>query len=232
MTEKVQKILSNIGYASRRKIEEMIALGWVKINNIKINIGQRIDTRIIHTITIKEKNVFFIKKKICRTLIYNKPLGEICTRKDPKNRNTVFDNLPKIKNCRWISVGRLDINTKGLLLFTTNGNFANNLMHPKFNIFREYLVRVFGKVNIHHIQYLNNRKKQINNLYTKFQNIIFYKKNNSNTWFRVSLTEGKKNEIRNLFKSLNLQVNQLIRIRYGNFHLPRNLLPGQFIELK
>jgi 23S rRNA pseudouridine2605 synthase len=164
-------------------------------------------------------------------LIYNKPPGKICSRIDPQRRPTVFADLPDLAIGRWISVGRLDFNTSGLLLFTNNGDVAHSLMHPSFNQEREYIVRVFGKANNKNL-FLLTKGIKIKGKLAKFEKITLMKQNNSNSWYKVILTEGRNREIKNLFASQNLIVNRLMRIRYGNILLPQDLKIGRFKYLR
>ncbi|HMI76915.1 MAG TPA: pseudouridine synthase [Buchnera sp. (in: enterobacteria)] len=232
MNEKIQKILSRTGYGSRRWIEKMIIANRLIINNKPVKIGQRFNIYDIDTVILDNKKCVF-KHPIqpVRILMYHKSNGEICTRKDPKNRKTVFQNLPNLYNAQWIIVGRLDINTSGLLLFTTNGNLANRLMHPKFNIIREYIVRVFGNVNNHILKKLVTGVK-LQDGYAAFKKITVIPSNQSrNKWFIVSLLEGRNHEVRRIWKSVGIIVNRLIRIRYGNIILPKNLSPGTWTDI-
>jgi 23S rRNA pseudouridine2605 synthase len=165
--------------------------------------------------------------------MYNKPEGEMCTRKDPKGRPTVYDRLPQLKNSRWIGIGRLDINTSGLLLFTNDGELANRLMHPSYQIEREYSARVFGDVQNEH---LNNLTKgvELEDGLAKFDKIKADKSNDSessNNWFNVSLKEGRNREVRRLWASQELTVSRLIRIRYADILLDRRLMQGGWREL-
>ncbi|QCI21583.1 pseudouridine synthase [Buchnera aphidicola (Hyadaphis tataricae)] len=232
MSEKIQKILARYGYGSRRNIEKIIKSGNVLINNKKILIGQRIDLNNINNIIINGDNVLIKKKISTKVLVYNKPEGEICTRSDFKHRPTVFKKLP-ILNCqKWISVGRLDLNTSGLLLFTNNGNLANQLMHPSNEIEREYYIRVFGKINKNTMNILKNGVK-IKDLYVSFKDIELITTNNRrrNQWLKGIICEGKNREIRRIFETVQCRVNRLIRIRYGNIYLPKELKSGHYFEL-
>ncbi|VFP83670.1 pseudouridine synthase [Buchnera aphidicola] len=229
MKERIQKILSNCGFGSRRNIEKKICKGLIKVNGKSIFLGQSFIRNDIQYISLNNKK-FFLKKEIIKIIIYNKPIGEICTKKDTDNRITVFDKLPKLYNSNWISVGRLDINTSGLLLFTNHGELAYRLMHPKYMIKREYLVRVYGKISNKKILILKNGIK-IGNSFSKFLDIICYNNQKKNQWFKVSLVQGKKNEVRLLWNSIGVQVNRLIRISYGITILPKNLKTGNFVEL-
>lgn len=233
MCEKVQKILSRLGYSSRREIEKEIKSGKILINNEKAFIGQRLNKKNFNKITIKGQ-VISIKEKELNTkvLIYNKPEGEICTRYDCKKRPTVFDKLPILKMQRWISVGRLDINTSGLLLFTNNGSLANELMHPRNQIEREYCIRVYGNINKNTMNILKNGVK-IKDGYASFKAIksINFKQSGKNQWFKGIICEGRNREIRFMWQKIKCQVSRLIRIRYGNIILPETLKLGKFSEL-
>ncbi|QCI18824.1 pseudouridine synthase [Buchnera aphidicola] len=231
MTEKIQKILSNLGYGSRRLIEFNIKKGNILVNGKKANIGQYLDKNNPGEIFINKQKVVFKKNKKLKVIIYNKPIGEICTRNDTQKRSTVFDKLPVLNLSRWISIGRLDINTKGLLLFTNNGELANELMHPKNQIEREYYIRVFGTINKNTIDTLKNGIK-IKNGYVSFKSIQLISKNKSkNNWFKGILCEGKNREVRLMFHAIKCQVNKLIRVRYGNVFLPKNLKEGEWKKL-
>ncbi|QCI17678.1 pseudouridine synthase [Buchnera aphidicola (Acyrthosiphon lactucae)] len=233
MSEKIQKILSHFGYGSRRNIEEMIKFGKIFVNGKKAVIGQRLDNKNPGEIIIKGE-IISIKKTQFKTkvMIYNKPEGEICTKNDYKKRPTVFDKLPFLNINRWISIGRLDLNTRGLLLFTNNGNLANALMHPRNKIEREYYIRVFGEINKNKMNILKNGVK-IKDSYASFKSIkpINNKYSKKNKWFKGVLCEGKNREIRNMWKIVKCQVSRLIRIRYGNIILPKNLKLGHWTEL-
>ncbi|AYN24783.1 pseudouridine synthase [Buchnera aphidicola] len=233
MTEKIQKLLSNLGYGSRRFIEYMIKCGNISINGKKATIGQYLNKNNPGEILINNKKIVVRgKDNKTKVLIYNKPIGEICTRSDFQKRLTVFDKLPKLNLNRWVSIGRLDINTKGLLLFTNNGVLANKLMHPRNQIEREYNIRIFGEINQNKINILKKGVK-IAHDYVSFKEIIplYSKKEGKNKWFKGILCEGKNREIRLMLKSVKCQVSQLIRVRYGNIILPKSLKEGQWIML-
>ncbi|CAL4321322.1 Ribosomal large subunit pseudouridine synthase B [Buchnera aphidicola (Thelaxes suberi)] len=231
--ERIQKILSRLGYGSRRSIEQLIQNNNIIINKKKIILGEKIDIKNIHELYINKIKINFNKKKQKiekRILIYNKPVGEISTRKDPLNRITIFKNLPKLTNTKWISVGRLDLNTSGLIIFTNCGQTANKLMHPKNYIKRVYLARLFGKINVFKINMLR-MGLTIENNFLHFNEIKIHNSNKTFKWYKVSLYEGKNREIRKLFNYLQIQVSRLIRIQYGSISLPHSLYPGNFKEL-
>lgn len=227
--ERVQKALARMGFGSRREIERLIGEEKIRINGQlaklgdhvkegdKINIGNR---RAVITPEVSR----------IRVLAYNKPEGEICTQKDEKGRKTVFDSIGKLKTGRWIIVGRLDINSSGLLLFTNYGELANHLMHPSSEIEREYAVRVQGEVTEDIIKRLLKGVELEDGL-MKFDKIIDAGGQGSNHWYHVIIKEGKNREVRRLWQSQDVRVSRLIRVRYGNIVLPRDLKQGRKVEL-
>ncbi len=227
--QRIQKFLAQNGIASRREIEN-----WIKLQRITIN-GQvaQLGGQVLGNEEFKlDDKILLTNKKIAingpiQIILYHKPVGKICTRCDPKNRPTVFDDLPKLILNRWVAVGRLDLNTSGLLLFTNNGELAHKLMHPSYNQEREYMVRIFGKA---HDQILSLLIKgvELEDGIAKFKKITFINQKNSNSWYKVILTEGRNREIKRLFGSQGLIVNRLIRIRFGDVFLPKTLKPGEF----
>ena len=226
---RIQKALSKIGVGSRREIERAIIEKRISVNNKKAELGQSVSDsdRIVFDGKLIKLNS---KKNIARILIYNKPIGEIVSESDPKGRVSVFDNLPIIKNSKWISIGRLDFNTSGLLIFTTDGNFANRLMHPRYEIEREYSVRVLGKLNNKQIAELKSGVKLEDGI-AKFQKIIFKGGEKFNHSYHVILKEGRNREVRRLFEFFDITVSRLTRIRFGDIVLPPNLKKGSYIEL-
>ncbi|CAL4322516.1 pseudouridine synthase [Buchnera aphidicola] len=233
MTEKIQKFLSNLGYGSRRFIEHMIKDGNIVVNGKKAKIGEYLNKKNPGEILINKKKILINKKKIeSKVLIYNKPTGEICSKRDNQKRATVFEKLPLLHFNRWVSIGRLDINTKGLLLFTNNGMLAHQLMHPRNQIEREYYIRIFGEINENKINILKTGVKTIHG-HVHFKEIkpLNNKKKAKNKWFRGILCEGKNREIRLMLKAVKCQVSQLIRVRYGNITLPNSLKEGEWVML-
>ncbi len=228
-SERVQKALARMGYGSRREIERLISEQKIRINGQlakpgdhvregdKINIGSR---RAVITSEVSR----------IRVLLYNKPEGEICTRKDEEGRPTVFDHLGKLKTGRWISVGRLDINSSGLLIFTNYGELANHLMHPSSEIEREYAVRVNGEVTRDTIKTLL-KGVELEDGFLKFDQIVDAGGQGANHWYHVILKEGKNREVRRLWQSQDVRVSRLIRVRYGSLVLPRDLKQGKKVEL-
>ena len=230
LPEKIQKILSTQGLGSRREIETWIASGRIRVNGHIAKLGDRITTQ--DHVEVDEKLVHFHTEKqlIPKVLLYYKPDGEICSRKDPEGRQTVFDRLPAIRQGRWIMVGRLDINTSGLLLFTTNGDLANFLMHPRHEIEREYAVRVLGGLSLEQIQVLK-KGVMLEDGPARFISIKEQQGEGANRWYHVVLREGRNREIRRIFEALGLQISRLIRVRYGPLLLPGHLSRGKILEL-
>jgi 23S rRNA pseudouridine2605 synthase len=230
MSEKLQKVLARAGLGSRRKMEAVIAEGRVSLDGKVVSLGERVtEDQIIrvdgHIVKYKSAD-----SVVCRILAYNKPEGEICTRSDEEGRKTVFERLPRLNGARWISIGRLDINTSGLLLFTTDGEFANRMMHPSQEIEREYAVRVFGEVD----DAMLNRLREgveLEDGEAKFLDIKESGGEGINRWFHVVLTEGRTREVRRLWESQGVQVSRLMRVRYGNIILNKKLPQGGWSEL-
>ena len=232
MSEKLQKVLARAGHGSRREIEAKIAAGRVSIDGKLATLGDRIENdkslkiRIDgHLVSIAESAT-----EVCRVLAYYKPEGELCTRSDPEGRPTVFDRLPRLRGSRWIAVGRLDVNTCGLLLFTTDGELANRLMHPSREVEREYAVRVFGQVDDDKIRQLS-KGVQLEDGPAAFKTLRFAGGEGVNQWYNVTLTEGRNREVRRLWEAVGVQVSRLMRVRYGDIHLPKGLPHGGWMEM-
>lgn len=235
MSEKLQKILAAAGLGSRRELERWIVDGRVSVNGSIATLGDRAETT--DRIMVDGRLVKTNKSESPRVLMYSKPEGEVCTTSDPDGRPTVFDALPKINSGRWIAIGRLDINTSGLLLFTNHGELANRLMHPSYEVKREYLARIHGDVD----------QKMLNNLMdgvvlddglAKFQTVKAQhskspeERTSSNQWFRCVLAEGRTREVRRLWESQDVEVSRLKRISYGPIELPSFIRRSEFIELE
>ncbi|MGJ0623479.1 23S rRNA pseudouridine(2605) synthase RluB [Xenorhabdus bovienii] len=231
-TEKLQKILARAGHGSRREIEGYIQEGRISIDGKTATLGDRIEVKPSIKIRLDGRilNIKEPQKTICRVLAYYKPEGELCTRHDPEGRPTVFDRLPKMQDSRWIAVGRLDINTCGLLLFTTDGELANRLMHPSCEVEREYAVRVFGEVDNAKLRQLT-QGVQLEDGPASFKTISFKGGEGINQWYNVTLTEGRNREVRRLWEAVGVQVSRLIRVRYGDIDLPKGLPRGGWTEL-
>lgn len=227
-TEKLQKILANAGIASRRQVEAMIEAGRVSVNGEIVELGKR--ALLTDKIRIDGKLLRLNPSKKTRVLIYNKPIGEVCTRSDEEGRPTVFERLPILRDSRWVSIGRLDINTTGLLLFTNDGELANELMHPRNVVEREYAVRVYGEVSPDIIRHLKEGV-MLEDGEAKFLSVTDAGGEGTNHWYHVVLTEGRNREVRRLWESQGVQVSRLIRIRYGNITLPKYVRLGRWHEL-
>ncbi|SET49627.1 ribosomal large subunit pseudouridine synthase B [Thorsellia anophelis DSM 18579] len=231
-SEKLQKVLARAGLGSRREVESIIEAGRVSVDGKIAHLGERVIITPELKIRVDGK-VISIKEpdqEKCRILIYYKPEGEICTRHDPEGRPTVYERLPKISHGRWIAVGRLDINTSGLLLFTNDGELANRLMHPSNEIEREYSVRVFGEVTDEKKR-LVTKGVQLEDGPASFKRLTPAGGEGINQWYNVVLTEGRNREVRRIWEAVELQVSRLIRIRYGNIHLPTRLPRGGWQEM-
>lgn len=227
--ERLHKVLAQAGLGSRRALEERIAAGLVKVNGQVAQVGQSI--RGGDRIDIDGKTfVATALTEPARVLVYHKPEGELTTREDPEGRPTVFDNLPRLKGARWIAVGRLDINTTGLLLLTTDGELANALMHPSHEVEREYVCRIHGEVGEDVIQRLA-RGVELEDGPAKFDEIERIGSSDSHAWFRVVVKEGRNREVRRMWESQGFQVSRLKRVRYGTITLPRALKRGHSEEL-
>ncbi len=232
MSEKLQKVLARAGHGSRREIEAKIAAGRVSVDGKLATLGDRIENdkslkiRIDgHLVSIAESAT-----EVCRVLAYYKPEGELCTRSDPEGRPTVFDRLPRMHGSRWIAVERLDVNTCGLLLFTTDGELANRLMHPSREVEREYAVRVFVQVDDDKIRQLS-KGVQLEDGPAAFKTLRFAGGEGFNQWYNVTLTEGRNREVRRLWEAVGVQVSRLMRVRYGDINLPKGLPRGGWMEM-
>jgi len=230
---RLHKYLANAGIGSRRAIEEMIKLGKIKVNDRIAELGQQVTSK--DTIQVENKFVTFseVSESIPpRVLIYNKPEGEICSQSTKEVKQTVFDHLPKLHQGRWVMVGRLDVNTSGLLIFTNDGELAHRLMHPRFKLDRQYAVRVIGNVTDNIIARLKKGVPLPDTGFCRFKDMVPRASSSGlNQWFTVTLGEGKYREVRQLFASQNCTVSRLIRIKYGNIALPKDLKKGCWREL-
>ena len=229
MSDRVQKLIANAGYGSRRWAERLIEQGRISINNQEAKLGDKaiisdkvtIDGRLIDLGRYAEEET--------KVLILNKQAGVICSNKDEEGRQSVFEFLPD--NTRWVMVGRLDLNTSGLLLFTNNGDLANKLMHPSSEIDREYAVRVLGKVEDEHIKKLTNGI-ELEDGFAKFHRVTLGGGEGANRWYHVVVREGRKREVRRLWEALDFKVSRLIRTRFSDIRLPEKLRANQSEYLK
>jgi 23S rRNA pseudouridine2605 synthase len=233
-SEKLQKVLATEGMGSRRGLEKEISLGRVKVNGKQAKLGDRVVEGDRVEYQDRRVRVQLSSDEDLRVILYNKPEGQICTRKDPEGRPSVYDFLPNLAGGRWISVGRLDINTSGLLLFTNNGNLANKLMHPSSSIDREYLVRIFGKMDGDKIRTLV-KGVELEDGPARFTDITASKNNEDDDalhhWFYCVVMEGRNREVRRLWESVGVQISRLKRVRYGNVFIPSHVRSGQWQEL-
>ena len=228
MSEKLQKVLARRGLGSRRQLERLIAEGRVKVNGEVARLGDRVEET--DRFEVDGRRIDFDASTDCRVLIYNKPDGEVSTRSDPEGRPTVFDALPRLGGGRWISVGRLDINTSGLLLFTNNGELAHRLSHPSNAIEREYRVRLFGEVDARMIERLK-QGVELEDGPARFLEVQLDEAySGANRWATVTLSEGRNREVRRLWESQNIQVSRLKRTRFGPIVLSGSLRRGQWME--
>lgn len=228
-TPKLHKVLAQAGMGSRLEMEQLIMEGRISVNNEPAHIGQRI--QFGDNIKVNGKPIRFrIDPPPARVIAYHKPVGEVVTHDDPQNRPTVFRRLPKLHQGKWQSVGRLDLNTEGLLLFTSSGELANNLMHPRFGLEREYAVRVLGSLNKEEKKMLLEGVKLDDGM-AQFGSIEDGGGEGSNCWYRVTISEGRNREVRRMLEAVGHAVSRLIRIRYGAMVLPRGLKRGGWMEL-
>ena len=226
---KLHKVLAQAGMGSRLEMEQLIMEGRITVNNEPAHIGQRI--QFGDHVKVNGKPIRFrIDPPPARVIAYHKPAGEVVTNDDPQNRPTVFRRLPKLHQGKWQSVGRLDLNTEGLLLFTSSGELANRLMHPRFGLQREYAVRVLGALSKDEKQKLLDGVNLDDGM-AQFGSIEEGGGEGSNCWYRVTISEGRNREVRRMFEAVGHAVSRLIRIRYGAMMLPRGLKRGAWLEL-
>jgi 23S rRNA pseudouridine2605 synthase len=228
--EKLQKVLARAGYGSRRELEEWIKSGRIKVNNQVATLGDRVTDTDRISVDGKPVSQARLKERRSRVLIYHKPIGEVCTRSDPEGRETIFNHLPRLASGRWITIGRLDLNTSGLLLVTTDGDLANRMMHPSHQVEREYAVRVLGEVTADTIKSLKEGV-ELDDGPAHFDVVAKAGGDGANQWYHVVLREGRNREVRRLWESQGVQVSRLMRVRYGAVSLPRGQKPGRWEEL-
>ena len=228
--EKLQKVLARMGLGSRRQVEEWISAGRVTVNGEPARLGWRVDSLDQIAVDGRPLKRDLNTEVVRRVLIYNKPEGEVCTRDDPEGRPTVFDQLPRLKQGRWVNVGRLDINTTGLLLFTTDGELANRLMHPSWQMDREYAVRVMGEVDEEMIERLKEGV-MLEDGPARFTDIVSSGGEGINRWFHVCLLEGRNREVRRLWESQGVRGNRLMRVRFGPVFLGAEVPVGRWREM-
>ncbi|NYT52373.1 MAG: rRNA pseudouridine synthase [Candidatus Vesicomyosocius endoextente] len=229
MTNRLQKLIANAGYGSRRWVERLIEQGRIEVNNKIAIIGDKAEITSRVKIDGRKIDLSRYVEQETKVIILNKQAGIICSNRDDKGRKSVYSLLPK--ESRWIMVGRLDLNTSGLLLVTNNGNLANKLMHPSSKIDREYAVRVLGQVKNKDLKKLT-QGIMFDDGFAKFNQITLGGGGGANRWYKVVLREGKKREVRRLWEVLGFKVSRLIRIRFGEIRLPNNLKANQYDYLK
>ncbi len=228
-SEKLQKVLARCGLGSRREIEGWIEEGRVTVNGRVATLGDRVGEGA--RVAVDGRPVTLAPARQTRCILYHKPAGEVCSRRDPEGRPTVFDRLPRLKSGRWISIGRLDFNTSGLLLFTTDGELANALMHPSAGIEREYLVRVMGEVDEAVLERLREGV-MLEDGPARFTAVTAGGGEGINRWYYVTLVEGRNREVRRLWESQGLTVSRLKRVRFGDLLIPSRVRQGQWEELE
>lgn len=230
ITERLHKVLANAGLGSRRGLEERIAAGEIRVNGEVAQVGSSLNNGDRVEIDGRRFAAVPCAPQETRVLMYHKPEGLITTNDDPEGRPTVFEKLPRLKGARWVSVGRLDINTTGLLLLTTDGELANALMHPSREVEREYVCRIFGAVTDEHLRQLKDGI-ELEDGPASFDDILEIHRDEKHAWFRVTLREGRNREVRRLWEALGMMVSRLKRIRYGSVELPRDLRRGHYRAL-
>lgn len=237
--ERVQKFLAHQGVASRRAVEALVAAGRVQIDGRTAALGDKVDATARITVDGRAVAARAPGPSPARVIAYHKPEGEICTRADPQGRPTVFARLPALASGRWVAVGRLDINSRGLLLFTTDGDLANRLMHPRAGLEREYWCRVFGPLRGGAIDKLRAGVKSGRDI-LRFQRVRRLRANpdgdakekGRNLWYAVVVCAGRYREVRRAWEAVGARVSRLIRVRYGGVQLPRSLPAGEWMELE
>lgn len=227
--ERLQKVLARMGLGSRREIEEWIVAGRIQINDAPAELGQKIGPGDRVKCNGKLVPLRFDTRPP-RLIMYHKPDGEIVSRDDPEGRPTVFDRLPMLRKGRWIAIGRLDFNTSGLLLFTNDGTLANRLMHPRYELEREYAVRLLGQLTDEQAESLRSGI-QLEDGLAKFTSLRDEGGEGINHWYRVTLSEGRNREVRRMFEAVGLTVSRLMRVRYGPVMLPSKLKRGMWMDL-
>lgn len=227
---RLQKYLSSIGFSSRRAVENLITREKVNVNGRKAYLGLRVKEGDVISVSNEFKCKVEMKRKKTRVLIFNKPIGKICSKTSDEKFESIYNDLPSLKGASWISIGRLDVNTSGLLLLTNDGDFASRLTHPSSNIDREYVVRVFGRNQDEAIFRLKNGVIHQDTKY-RFLDIRKGRATGQNRWYTCVLQSGRYREIRRAFESQGLSVNRLKRVRYGNILLPTDLPAGKTVEI-
>ncbi len=232
MAERIQKVLARAGYGSRRGLEQMIKDGQITVNGEQAKLGDKIEMgdtiRLQGGKPLSPKRLWQQPQQV---MLYNKPVGEVCTRNDPEGRRTIFQALPSPEEGRWVSVGRLDINTSGLIILTTDGELANKLMHPSNEMDREYAVRILGDVTSEMMQNLRDGV-ELEDGKAHFADIQEAGGEGANHWYHVVIQEGRNRAVRRLWESQGVQVSRLMRVRYGTVIIPKQLKMGKWSMLE
>lgn len=229
-TQRLHKLLALAGLGSRRDMEELIASGRVTVNGQVAVVGQGVTEHDVVRLDSRPLRLSF-EAELPQVLIYHKPEGEIVSQDDPEGRASVFDKLPKIKHGKWIAIGRLDMNTSGLLIFTTSGELANHFMHPRYEVEREYAVRIFGELTEGQMAQLKEGI-ELEDGPANFDSITPQGGEGANHWYQVILREGRNREVRRLFEAFQLPVSRLMRVRFGPVNLPPRVKRGQMLKLE
>ncbi len=234
--ERIQKALARQGLGSRRQIESWIKEGLISLNGYPVTLGQQVEIGDVVIYSGRKIIIRDAEKALPRVLAYHKPEGEVCSRSDPEGRPTIFDKLPGLKHSRWVAVGRLDINTSGLILLTDSGDLANKLMHPSSQLQREYAVRVMGKASQEQLKKLTTGV-QLEDGVARFEEIVETSDDETgsssfNHWYHVVLMEGRNREVRRMWEAVDLKVSRLMRVRYGSVMMTKSQRPGQTRELE
>ena len=228
--ERIHKVLARAGWGSRREIERWIEAGRIRVNGQRVETGARVGPG--DRVQLDDGRVLRVSgsSQALHVLAYNKPAGVVCTRRDEQQRPTIFEDLPRIERGRWINIGRLDINTSGLLLFTNHGELAHRLMHPRYRVDREYAARIFGEVDDEMLQRLRDGV-EVEGERFHFDDIVEGDGDGANRWYYCVVQSGRQREVRRLWESQGVKVSRLIRVRFGNVMLPADLRGGQSVEL-
>ncbi|MDO9365339.1 MAG: pseudouridine synthase [Methylotenera sp.] len=229
-TQRLHKLLALAGLGSRRDMELLIASGRVTVNGVPATAGQGVTQYDLVRLDSRPLKLPFVAE-LPQVLIYHKPEGEIVSQDDPEGRASVFDKLPKVKNAKWIAIGRLDMNTSGLLIFTTSGELANRFMHPRYEVEREYAVRIFGELTEGQMTQLKEGI-ELEDGPANFDSITAQGGEGANHWYQVILREGRNREVRRLFEAFQLPVSRLMRVRFGPVNLPPRVKRGQMLKLE
>jgi 23S rRNA pseudouridine2605 synthase len=230
--ERLQKVLAQAGIGSRREMEEWISAGRVTVNGTQATLGVRVAEG--DKVQVDGRNIRLqlqAEQAMPRVLLYHKQEGEIVSRDDPKERANVFDALPKLRGQKWIAIGRLDFNTSGLLIFTTSGELANRLMHPRFEVEREYAVRVQGAMTLDQMHQMTKDGIELEDGLVRFEQLSDEGGEGYNHWYRLVLKEGRNRVVRRTFEALGLPVSRLMRVRFGIINLPPRIKRGMMAEL-